>query len=108
MKCIRIHSKIMGISEEHRPQEEIIRVLSPPHCARGPKGCDKCREAAKIKEICLLRIFFDGGMIARPMIEIERDGSKSLHEFDVLRRFETADEALQYASDNNIQDVDLS
>lgn len=98
----------MGISEENRPQEEIIRILSPPHCARGPKGCDKCREAAKTKKISLLRIFFDSGMMARPMIEVERDGRRSMHEYDVIRYFGSVEEARQYAESNNISDVHLS
>ena len=94
--------------DDARPQEQIIRVLSPPHCARGPKYCDRCAEAAKSKKICLLRIFFDGGMIARPMIEIERDGKWSIHEYDVLQTFASSSEALDYANSHNIDDVELS
>lgn len=98
----------MEISEENRPQENIIRVLSPPHCARGPSRCEKCKEATETKKICLLRIFFDGGMITRPMIEIERNGKRSLLEFDVLRYFQGKDEALEYAKSQNISDIDFS
>ena len=97
----------MEFSDEDRPSEEIIRVMSTPHCARGPKGCEGCREAAKIKKICLLRVFFDHGYMARPMIELERDGERSLLEYDVLRIFENKDEALKYARKNNLTDVIL-
>lgn len=97
----------MEISDEDRPSEEIIRVISPPHCARGPKRCEKCAEAAKSRKICLLRVFFDHGGIARPVIEIERDDKRVLCEFDVLRRFQSEAEAIQYAEANNISDVEF-
>jgi len=47
-------------------------------------------------------------MMARPMIEVERDGRRSMHEYDVIRYFDSADKALQYAATNNIEDVHLS
>ena len=97
----------MEIADEDRPSEEIIRVMSPPHCARGPKGCEKCREADKTKKICLLRIFFDHGYMTRPMIEVARDGERILLEYDVLRIFENRDEALEYAKKNNLTDIIL-
>lgn len=95
----------MEVSDEDRPSEEIIRVMSPPHCARGPKGCEKCKEAAKTKKICLLRVFFDHGYMARPMIELERDGERSMFEYDVLRIFKNRDEGLEYAETNDITDI---
>ena len=98
----------MSYPEADRPQEQIIRLLSPPHCARGPKRCSKCEEAAKTKKICLLRIFFDAGEISRPMIEIEREGIWSIHEYDVLRYFENRNEAQSYAKEYGITDIDLS
>jgi hypothetical protein len=97
----------MEISDEDRPSEEIIRVMSPSHCARGPKGCEECKEAAKTKKICLLRVFFDHGYMARPMIELERKGERILLEYDVLRVFQNIDEALEYAKKNNLTDIIL-
>ena len=47
-------------------------------------------------------------MIARPMIEVERDGVRNLLEYDVLRYFKNKDEALDYARSNAISDVDFS
>ena len=98
----------MEISDEKRPSEEIIRVISPPHCARGPNGCEKCREAAKIKKICLLKIFFDHGEIARPMIELEQDGTRSFYEYDVIHYFQDKIEALEYSKKHNITDIIIS
>ncbi|MFW9919766.1 MAG: hypothetical protein ACFFED_09220 [Candidatus Thorarchaeota archaeon] len=98
----------MRLSDENRPQERIIRIMSPPHCARGPSRCPACKEASKVRRICLLRIFFDSGEIARPMIEIERDEKWSIHEYDVLRDFESEEDALRYAMENNLEDIDLS
>lgn len=98
----------MRLSDEERPQEQIIRKFSPPHCARGPKHCAICREASNNPRICLLRIFHDAGDIARPVIELERDGQISFHEYDVLRDFEDMTTALEYARSNNIEDIDFS
>jgi hypothetical protein len=98
----------MEISDEKRPSEEIIRVISPPHCARGPQGCEKCREAAKIKKICLLKIFFDHGQIARPMIKLDRDGSWSFYEYDILQIFQDKNKAIEYAKKHNITDIVIS
>ncbi|MHA1961278.1 MAG: hypothetical protein ACW99U_13730 [Candidatus Thorarchaeota archaeon] len=94
----------MEVSDEDRPSEEIIRRMTVPHCARGPSRCEKCKEAAQIERICLVRVFFDHGGIARPMMEIEREGAKLLLEFDVVRVFEDENEARDYATTNNISD----
>lgn len=42
------------------------------------------------------------------MIEIERDEKWSIHEYDVLRDFESEEDALRYAMENNLEDIDLS
>jgi hypothetical protein len=97
----------MEFSEDDRPYEEIIRVMSPPHCARGPHGCEECAEAAKIKIICLVRVYFDPGLFARPLMELSRDGDTSYYEFDVVRRFESKSEAIKYALDNGIEDMEI-
>ncbi len=96
------------IDDSKRPSKEIIRQLSPPHCARGPTRCDKCREAAERKEICLLRVYFDHGIAARPMIELEIDGETSFYEYDVLRVFSNENEALDHAKKNLIDDISIS
>jgi len=95
----------MGFSEDDRPHDYIIRIISPPHCARGSKGCEKCAEAAEVQIPCLIRVFLDGGMVARPMMEVEVDGALRLLEFDIIKRFTTVDEAKAYAKDNGISNI---
>jgi hypothetical protein len=97
----------MEVSDEDRPSEEVIRKVTVPHCARGSRRCEKCEEAARIEKICLVRIFFDHGGIARPMMEIERDGDKLLLEFDVIRVFKDEEEARRYSKTNNIVDIGI-
>ncbi|MFX0055331.1 MAG: hypothetical protein ACFFAX_10285 [Promethearchaeota archaeon] len=97
----------MDFSENERSYEEMIRVISPPHCARGPNRCDACAEAAKTKVICLVRVYLDPGQFARPIMELSRDGDTSYYEFDVVRRFETEAEAIKYALDNGIEDIEI-
>lgn len=76
----------------------LIRRLVPPHCARGPRRCGKCRDA---KETYLLLDIAPErpNEIARPVIEV--DGT--FRPFDVVRRFETREEALAYAQDKGIR-----
>ena len=71
----------------------IIRRMSIPHCARGPTRCEKYKEAAEIKKICLLQIYYEPGNIARPVIEIMKDGEPQYCEFDVEKIFEDENEA---------------
>lgn len=97
----------MEYSDDDRPFEEIIRKISIPHCARGPKGCSACAEAAKIKVICLVRVYFDPGQFARPIMELSRDGDTSYYEFDVVRRFKDESEAVKYALDHGVEDIQI-
>ncbi len=97
----------MDFSEDDRPYEEMIRVISPSHCARGPHGCDACAEAAKIKVICLVRVYFNPGRFAKPIMELSRDGDKSYYEFDIVRKFESESEAVKYALENGIEDIEI-
>ncbi|MFW9889912.1 MAG: hypothetical protein ACFFER_17150, partial [Candidatus Thorarchaeota archaeon] len=96
-----------GFSENDRSYVEMIRAISPPHCARGPNRCDACAEAAKTKVICLVRVYLDPGQFARPIMELSRDGDTSYYEFDVVRQFETEAEAMEYARNKGIRDVQI-
>jgi hypothetical protein len=78
----------------------VTRKMSVPHCARGPLLCEKCKEMEKEKKICLLKVYLEPGEIARPMIEIYRDGKKRLYEYDVIKTFENEKEAKDYAKRN--------
>ena len=82
----------------------VIKKMHPIHCARGPKGCKKCREYARKEKYALLDIAPDDiEMIARPMIELEINGEKILMVFDVISYFDTLDEAKDYANENDIE-----
>lgn len=78
----------------------IIRKMSIPHCARGPLRCKKCKEAEKVKKICLLKLYFEPGEITRPMIEIYKNKKKCLCEYDIEKTFEDENEAKDYAKRN--------
>lgn len=85
---------------------DIIRVISPPHCARGSTRCQQCKEALNEREICLLRLYSES-LAARPVIEIVVDSERVFLAFDVIRRFETQKEALTYAEQKSISDIDF-
>jgi hypothetical protein len=83
--------------------ELIIRKLSIPHCARGPTLCVKCREAAKAENYALVKIYYEPGMITRPVMEIIKNGKKFYCEFDVLKVFQDELEVKDYAKKNSIR-----
>lgn len=82
-----------------------IRSLKPLHCARGPARCEKCKEAheepasPKLLDVCPY------GDVARPTIEIVRDGKTTFRSYDVLRTFADADEARAFANKHRLTDV---
>ncbi|MHA1298484.1 MAG: hypothetical protein ACTSO9_03470 [Candidatus Helarchaeota archaeon] len=80
----------------------VIRKMALPHCARGPKWCEKCAEAAKNKRTYLLEVYFDPGTMARPMIEISVQGEKMLNVYDVIKEFKTEEKAREYAKENGL------
>ena len=80
----------------------IIRKISVPHCARGPLRCEKCKEAVKKEEICLLKAYIEPGEIARPMIEIYKNGKNFLCEYDVVETFKNENEAADYVKRNKL------
>lgn len=85
----------------------IIRTIRMAHCKRGPERCEKCREM-NIERICLLDVDPPRqGEQQRRVIEVEIDGEKVWREFDVVRVFENADEARDYAATNDIDDIEL-
>lgn len=83
----------------------IIRKIPIVHCARGPENCKKCKEIYTEK-ICLLDISPPHyGEWTRRVIEVEIDGEKVCREFDVVKIFQSEDEAREYAEKNEIKDV---
>jgi hypothetical protein len=85
----------------------IIRKMRMAHCKRGPLNCEKCREV-DVERICLLDICPpDQGKVQRPVIEVETDGEVAWCEFDVVKVFESKEEALTYAASQGIEDVEI-
>ena len=85
----------------------IIRKIRIAHCKRGPSTCDKCREM-DAERICLLDICPPhAGEIQRRVIEVNREGEKVWHEFDIVRMFESEEEAREYAGKNAIEDIEF-
>ena len=88
--------------EDFSESNYVIRKMSLPHCARGPRGCAKCKEAAKNVKVYLLEVYFDPGTMARPMIEITVRGEKYFNVYDVIKEFENENEAREYAKQNGL------
>jgi len=77
------------------------------HCKRGPATCEKCREM-DAERICLLDICPpDPGQQQRRVIEVEVDGDVTWCEFDVVRVFDSEEEARAYAELEGIEDVEI-
>jgi hypothetical protein len=85
----------------------VIRRIRLAHCARGPARCEKCREMDR-EALCLLDVDpANYGRVTRRVIEIQVAGESVWREFDVVRVFERSEEALAYAAENGIADVEL-
>lgn len=88
-------------------QRYVIRRLHLAHCKRGPEVCEKCREMNQEK-ICLLDVCpSNAGMVQRRVIELVHNGKSIWREFDIVRTFESAEEAQLYADSNSIEDVEI-
>jgi len=83
--------------------EYIIRMISLQHCKKGPERCDRCK-AMCARKYCLLNIN-PGGVMQRPVIEVEIKGQKEWREYDIEKIFESRAEAERYAKENRIADV---
>lgn len=85
----------------------IIRKIRLAHCKRGPGRCQKCREM-EAERICLLDICPPRmGEMQRRIIKVGREGEKVWREFDIVRTFESKEEAQEYADENGITDVEF-
>jgi len=86
--------------------QKIVKI-TPFHCQRGPRGCEKCKKLEEEGEkYCLIEIHGRGGMIARPMIEVEINGEKVFCEFDLLNIFKDQKEAKEYALKSGIMIIE--
>lgn len=85
----------------------IIRRTRIAHCKRGPSTCEKCREMNQ-ERICLLDICApDAGKMQRRAIQIDQGGEVVWREFDIVKLFESEDEAQEYAARHGIHDVEF-
>lgn len=84
---------------------KIIKKMPFIHCARGPKGCEKCKEFAKKEPGWALIELFPEGEWARPVTEIIIDGQQVFADYDILSRFDDIIEAKQYAQENDVDIV---
>jgi hypothetical protein len=85
----------------------IIRRIRLAHCKRGPAVCVQCREMDQAR-ICLLDISPPHpGEVQRRVIQVSLGGELAWREYDVVRAFETREEALAYAEEHTISDVEL-
>ena len=85
----------------------VIRKIRLAHCKRGPSRCQKCREM-EAERICLLDICPPRmGEMQRRIIQVDREGEKVWREFDIVRTFESKEEAQEYADENGITDVEF-
>lgn len=81
----------------------VLKKMSPIHCARGPTRCEKCKEYAQQTKIALLKVLTqDKGLQARPIIELEINGEKQFHPFDVIKYFDALEEAKNYAKEKDL------
>jgi hypothetical protein len=82
-----------------------IRSLKPLHCARGPEHCETCKRAQakpaapKLLDVCPY------GDVARPTIEIVRNGKKTFAPYDVLQSFASSEAARAFAKRHGLTDV---
>ncbi|TXT64004.1 MAG: hypothetical protein BAJALOKI1v1_630007 [Promethearchaeota archaeon] len=81
---------------------KIIKKMPEIHCARGPKWCEKCREAIKNIDFCLIKVYLKPGNVARPMTEVYVGCRRIYGEYDVIKRFASKKDAKQYAIDHGI------
>jgi hypothetical protein len=63
----------------------------------------KCQEAAKVENYALVQIYYEPGMIARPVMELMKNGKKIYGEFEVIKVFKDEVEAKGYAMKNRIR-----
>jgi hypothetical protein len=97
------NSSISRINGEKPMRCAIIQKIALAHCARGIRTCPKCREVYT-RKYCLLDICVEGNA-ARPVIEVEINGEKVWREFDIIKIFETCDEAIAYAEVHRVHFV---
>jgi len=81
----------------------IIRSIRLAHCKRGPARCEQCR-ALDGEKYCLLDIDPpQPGLAQRRTIQVTLKGTPVWREFDVLRVFDSRDQAAAYATSAGLE-----
>lgn len=85
----------------------VIRRMRLAHCKRGPGICEECR-AMDVEHPCLLDVCPPReGEIQRRVIRFEHDEQETWREFDIVRVFDDELEALRFAREHGIEDIEL-
>lgn len=79
----------------------VIKRVAIIHCQRGVERCQKCREMYAQK-YCLLDIC-PRVPAARRVTEVMTEGRKEWREFDIVRQFESYEDALAYGKREGIE-----
>ena len=86
----------------------VIRRLRMAHCSGGPERCKLCAAATEHKLYLLDIAPPRAGEVQRPVIEVTRRGKQAWREYDIVRSFADEREALEYARQHGIEDVNLN
>ena len=85
----------------------VIRKIRVAHCKKGPALCEDCRQR-NVQRICLLDTCPPRpGEVQRRLIQVERGGERIWREYEIVRSFDSEEQAELYAKDNVIEDVEL-
>lgn len=106
-----VHEQVVGDGPHsaqagRTPDCLAIQVMKKVHCARGPARCEKCKAAAaeparpKLLDLCPWP-----PEAARPVVDLVRDGGTQHHVYDVLKTFDTLDQARAFAAEYGLRDV---
>jgi len=82
----------------------VVKKMPHIHCARGPKGCEKCKDYEKKGDTwALVKILLTPGEWARPITQVILKGQKIHAEYDIEMRFNDIIDAKKYAQDHEIE-----
>lgn len=102
-----VHERVEGDGPHaaysvRKPDCLLIRSMKPLHCARGPRNCEQCKAADAQPPVPKLLDLCPWGDVARPTVEVVREGQKQVRVFDVMRSFSNATEAREFATRNGV------
>lgn len=80
----------------------IIQRRALVHCSSGPSWCEECKELAKYKKICLVRIYSLSPEPTRSTDLFIIKGREQKMEFEIEKVFEKEEEARAHAIENLI------